>query len=366
MPPMPAKGTVPAPSNGASSSGSTLGTPADKPGVATSSSNGTGKKPPGPREAEGSGGGGSGAGGGGLPLPTPGTIGTVEQPTTHSPPPSPLRPAGNSMSGGGGSVVTPPSPAKGSGFHMGASLPLETITNAIKQVPPPDEAIKDKIIFVFNNVSKQNMEGKVNELKALLGTSREAWQYLAQHLVVHRASIEPNFHALYLEFLTALKIPKLITMVLSSTYAAIKALLRSPRIVSVAAERTLLKNLGSWLGSITLARNKPLIHKQLALKARIQFPGRLSDLLFQELILEAYEKGRLLAVIPFAAKILESCAKSKIFAPPNVWVMAIMRLLAEIYHMPDLKLNLKFEIELLCNHLALDLNGNFGAHLPGK
>jgi hypothetical protein len=86
---------------------------------------------------------------------------------------------------------------------MGNSLPLETITSAIKQVPPPDEAIKDKIIFVFNNVSKQNMEGKVNELKALLGTSREAWQYLAQHLVVHRASIEPNFHVLYLDFLNA-------------------------------------------------------------------------------------------------------------------------------------------------------------------
>lgn len=37
--------------------------------------------------------------------------------------------------------------------------------------------------------------------------------------------------------------------------------------------------------------------------------------------------------------------------------MAIMRLLAEIYQIPELKLNLKFEIELLCNHLGLELNG---------
>jgi hypothetical protein len=36
-----------------------------------------------------------------------------------------------------------------------------------------------------------------------------------------------------------------------------------------------------------------------------------------------------------------------------------MRLLAEIYQIPELKLNLKFEIELLCNHLGLDLNGTF-------
>ena len=58
------------------------------------------------------------------------------------------------------------------------------------------------------------------------------------------------------------------------------------------------------------------------------------------------------------AKVLEACGKSKIFAPPNVWVMAHMRLLVEIYTIPELKLNLKFEIELLCNNLGLDINGN--------
>ena len=77
----------------------------------------------------------------------------------------------------------------------------------------------------------------------------------------------------------------------------------------------------------------------------------------QELIFEAYEKGRLIAVIPFVCKVLEACSKSKIFAPPNVWVMAHMRLLVEIYMIPELKLNLKFEIELLCNNLGVDLNG---------
>lgn len=83
----------------------------------------------------------------------------------------------------------------------------------------------------------------------------------------------------------------------------------------------------------------------------------------QELVLEAYETGKLIALIPFAAKVLEACTKSKIFAPPNVWVMAIMRLFAEIYQIPELKLNLKFEIELLCNHMGLDLNGTLSLSL---
>jgi CCR4-NOT transcription complex subunit 1 len=154
----------------------------------------------------------------------------------------------------------------------------------------PDETIKDKIFFVFNNVSKQNMDIKANELRSILHS--EDWPYLAQHLVINRASIEPNFHALYLEFLDYLKIPGLLELVLNSTYAgtyrfascsspsclsvfcstsvpaAIQALLRSQRITVNPAERTLLKNLGSWLGNLTLARNKPLIHKRLALKVR--------------------------------------------------------------------------------------------------
>ncbi len=81
----------------------------------------------------------------------------------------------------------------------------------------PDETIKDKIFFVFNNVSKQNMDIKANELRSILHS--EDWPYLAQHLVINRASIEPNFHALYLEFLDYLKIPVLLELVLNSTYA---------------------------------------------------------------------------------------------------------------------------------------------------
>lgn len=36
--------------------------------------------------------------------------------------------------------------------------------------------------------------------------------------------------------------------------------------------------------------------------------------------------GRLIVVIPFVAKILECCAKSKIFGPPNPWLMSLVSL----------------------------------------
>jgi len=47
-------------------------------------------------------------------------------------------------------------------------------------------------------------------------------------------------------------------------------------------------------------------------------------------------------------------ARSSVFKPPNPWLMDVLSLLMELYHYADLKLNLKFEIEVLCKDLGLD------------
>lgn len=43
------------------------------------------------------------------------------------------------------------------------------------------------------------------------------------------------------------------------------------------------------------------------------------------------------------------------FGANCAWIRAIMRVLAELHNEPDLKLNLKFEIEVLCKELNVDL-----------
>jgi CCR4-NOT transcription complex subunit 1 len=74
-------------------------------------------------------------------------------------------------------------------------------------------------------------------------------------------------------------------------------------------------------------------------------------------LLEGFDNHRLIVVIPFVCKVLEQGSKTTVFKPPNPWVMAILRLLVELYQFADLKLNLKFEIEVLCKSLNIDLNG---------
>lgn len=218
---------------------------------------------------------------------------------------------------------------------------LLTATDREEKINAPPEPIQDKTAFIFNNLSQLNLQSKCEELKELITEEYYAW--LSQYLVMKRASIELNFHALYSNFLDYLCICEVNAMVKKETYRNIKVLLRSDKGIANFSDRSLLKNLGHWLGMLTLARNMPILHLDIDLKA---------------LLLEAYHKGQqeLLYVVPFVAKVLESSAKSVVFKPPNPWTMALMNVLAELHQEPDLKLNLKFEIEVLCKNLGLGIS----------
>lgn len=213
----------------------------------------------------------------------------------------------------------------------------------------PEVDVSDKILFLVNNLSPNNLNTKLPDAKRLITPSIYRW--FSSYLVLQRVSIEPNNHGLYSQFIDGLVAPDaegeqdpqhalLLNHVLHETFAKVKVLLNSDKTVQSTNERTLLKNLGSWLGGLTLARDKPIRHRNIA---------------FKELLIQGYDSGRLIVAIPFVCKVLEQCSKSKVFVPPNPWLMAVLRLLVELYQFAELKLNLKFEIEVLCKSLNIDL-----------
>jgi len=202
----------------------------------------------------------------------------------------------------------------------------------------PSETVQDKILFIINNVSVSNIDIKVQEFREILKERHYHW--LSQYLVEQRVSIEPNFHSLYISFLDKLDKPLLMKIIIYETFVNIYSLINSESIINNSSEKSLLKNLGTWLGGITLAKNKPIKHRILAMK---------------EILLEAYDNGRLVIIIPFVCKVLEQASKSIVFRPPNPWTMAVLKVLSELYEFTDLKLNLKFEIEVLCKSLDIDI-----------
>ncbi|XP_029125721.1 CCR4-NOT transcription complex subunit 1-like [Cajanus cajan] len=106
-------------------------------------------------------------------------------------------------------------------------------------------------------------------------------------MVMKRASIEPNFHDLYLKFLDKVNSKALNKEIVQATYENCKALLGSELLKSSLEERSLLKNLGSWLGKLTIGINKVLMAREIDPKS---------------LIIEAYEKGLMFVIIPFTSK----------------------------------------------------------------
>lgn len=196
----------------------------------------------------------------------------------------------------------------------------------------PTEAVSDKVLFLVNNLAANNVSSKAKELASILEKKYHRW--FASYIVRERSMREPNYHTLYISMLQEIRDHNLEQYCLKITYQLIIQFLDSPDTISSTDKRGYLKNLGQWLGCLLLSRDKPILFKNIA---------------FKKLLVEADELNQLPVVIPFVCKVLEKASSSHVFLPPNPWLLGIMRVLSELYQYSDLKLNLKFEIEVLCN-----------------
>lgn len=201
----------------------------------------------------------------------------------------------------------------------------------------PDQQSQDKILFSINNLSKENMDSKLTDLRTVL--QPEHFKWFASYLVEQRARLELNNQIMYCDLLSLLDDTLLSDSVLRETYISIVKAINSKSSLESSTERSHLKNLASWLGLLTLAQDKPIKHQNIN---------------FTDLLLEGYQTERLIVVIPFTCKVLVQGARSVIFKPPNPWVMEILGVLIELYNRIDLHITQKFEIEVLCNELAIN------------
>ncbi|KAI0021775.1 CCR4-Not complex component, Not1-domain-containing protein [Xylariomycetidae sp. FL0641] len=217
--------------------------------------------------------------------------------------------------------------------------------SAIKVHPPssgiafqdPVVDIQDKVQFCLNNLTATSLQTTFKDIYEVLEEQHQQW--FASHLVEERAKMQPNYHQVYLDLVKLFQHQGLWSEVLRQTYINVARMLNAESTMRNSTDRTHLKYLGAWLGLLTIARDQPIKHKDIA---------------FKQLLLEAHDTQRLMVVVPFVCKVLIQAAKSTIFRPPNPWLMDIIQLLIELYHNAELKLNQKFEIEVLCKDLSLD------------
>ena len=207
----------------------------------------------------------------------------------------------------------------------------------VEHYKDPDEDTSDKIRFVLNNISPRNIDDKFKDLQMTLREEHFSW--FAHYLVEDLAKVQRNLQTLYVEMLSRFDMKLLWTEVLRETYVSVARVINAESTLTTPQDRTSLKDLATWLGLLTLARDKPVMHRNIS---------------FRDLLIEAYQTQRLIVAIPFTCKVLTQASRSSIFKPPNPWLMELLGLLMELYHFAELKLNLKFEIEVLCKDLNLD------------
>ncbi|SCM21694.1 CCR4-NOT transcription complex subunit 1, putative [Plasmodium chabaudi chabaudi] len=226
-----------------------------------------------------------------------------------------------------------------SGFGLGQIECLMDNTHISKSIIIPSSVVVGEVFSIFNTLCLLNIDEKIKILKDVMQPEYYSW--LAFYIVKSRVSKEVNLHNVFLEFIDKLSYPMLIDTIINMTYDYILILFKYiNELKEVSAFRTVLKNLGSWLGFITLGRNKPLKSKILDLKL---------------VLFEAYDKDCLVCILPMVCKILESIKLSKNFKPPNPWTTTMLCLLTEIHELPNAKTYIIFEVEVLFKNLSLDI-----------
>jgi CCR4-NOT transcription complex subunit 1 len=200
--------------------------------------------------------------------------------------------------------------------------------------------VRDRLSLLLNSVALNNVSDKSQELIAILRTPDIVQQFV-HYVVSKRVSNEPNNHEVYLILLRKTEVDGVMREAVLSTYYCINFLLSSALVISPGNERNFLKHLGIWLGELTVAVNRPPFAKYLDLK---------------KLVLVAYRTSHFQVVLFLVCKVLLGCSKSKIFKPPNPWLMSLASLLAEAHQLTELKANTRFEIELLFNRLQVEVD----------
>lgn len=158
---------------------------------------------------------------------------------------------------------------------------------------------------MVNNLAQSNVVARSREMAQVL--EERYFRWFATYIVRHRAKQEPNYHSLYISMLKNMSNKLLESFFLRVTYLQIVKLLNSPETVSSSTDRNQLRNLGQWLGALTLGRNLPIKHRNISFKA---------------LLAEGYKHQKLVLVIPLWPRCWSGPPSLRCLLPqtPGHWV----------------------------------------------
>jgi CCR4-NOT transcription complex subunit 1 len=194
----------------------------------------------------------------------------------------------------------------------------------------PDTKVADRVAFLINNLTNDNISKTSTELASKLTLSTYHW--FARYLVHQRAANEANFQPVYVALLQQLPEARMLIRIVTEVSCALaSSVVNASNRTDMGRRMSFYRSLGTWIGRLTVARNVPVLRRQLDLKA---------------LLVQGYTEGFLMAAYPFVNKLMVEGVGSEVFGTlRNPWVRAVLGLMRDIYDLPSLKMALKFELE---------------------
>ena len=207
-----------------------------------------------------------------------------------------------------------------------------------------NNTLLEKVIYnavsIIENNKQSDMLEKAADINKFLNND-EINIKIFSYIIVTSKIIQSKNILYYNELFTRINNPILNKYVLKYTIKYIQTLLKINSLYMEEKNFNILKNLGSWLGIITILKNRPILAR---------------DIDFRELITEAYVKGKLFTTIPFICKVFSFISKSKIFTFNNPWINSILCLLKEIYLLNSLNSTIKKEIQSFFELVKININ----------
>lgn len=211
----------------------------------------------------------------------------------------------------------------------------EALAQIEKEFPVVSEETLKAITFALNNCTPNNVDDKVSIIRSYVADVNVAI-WLAKYIVFKRVPQQPNLHTVFINLASKLNKKEIIPTMTKDTYTYIKLVLGCEL---SDGDKNILRSLGSWLGLITLAKNKPIL---------------ILDLDVRKLLLDSVENSKLEYIVLLVCKILSPSSQSQVFTYDNAWIRGTLSLLNEIYELPTIKGMLRAELDVLFKELGIE------------
>lgn len=203
-----------------------------------------------------------------------------------------------------------------------------------------DDKSKERCIFWLNSLEDtKKLDEKLVEFEALIDTPLKM-KWFSLYIVYKRVPSEPAVQNVYRKLIYRSRVDKLYKQVYKITMKMINQVIDF--VISkenlLPEERNISRFCGKWVGFITLVCNRPILLKDLNIKARI---------------IESIDKRSVTNIIPVVCSLLSMIEKSTLFNFKIPFINALFDLLREVLSIPWISHTTKIFIEVLFNEMKM-------------